>query len=250
MLSFQKSEDIICAVKDKNDKIIKYVYLHDNEKDGDDNFEELSLSNGFTFQQIPNKNKERDCIYVAGMAGSGKSYYMMQFVKEYIKVYPKRNIYLFSYKNEDKSLDSIKKIERIDINDKDFLNEELTYEDFKSSLVIMDDVDCVPNKKLKTKILNLVNQLLQIGRSYEITVCWACHEVLNSHETKIILSECHSLTIFPRTMGNRKLKYLLEEYFGFDKQQIQKINSLKSRWTTIYKTYPKVIMSQHDIYVL
>jgi len=51
-------------------------------------------------------------------------------------------------------------------------------------------------------------------------------------------------------MGNRKLKYLLEEYFGFDKQQIQKINSLKSRWTTIYKTYPKVIMSQYDIYVL
>ncbi len=72
-----------------------------------------------------------------------------------------------------------------------------------TSMVIFDDIDCIPDKKLKLKVFNILQQILQIGRHDDITVCFAAHEVPNRNETKAILSECHSITIFPKTNGTK-----------------------------------------------
>ena len=50
-------------------------------------------------------------------------------------------------------LTEVKKIQRIDIYDKDFLNEDLDPEEFANSVVVMDD------QKLKNKILALFKKL-------------------------------------------------------------------------------------------
>jgi hypothetical protein len=253
MLSFENNinnEKPLCIIKDKSAKEVSKIYLFEKANGNIEGFEDLDIRDEFLFQQIPNQNNERDCIYVAGMSGSGKSYYIKDFVLQYIRKYPSREIILFSFKNEDKTLDAIKKIRRIDIYDAEFSNENLETPDFEDSLVIFDDIDCIPDKKLKNKLLNLLQQILQIGRSYKVTVCFACHEVCNGHETKPVLNECHSLTVFPRTMGNKKLKYLLENYFGMDKEQIEKLRTVDSRWVTIFKSYPRIVMGQQQIYVL
>jgi hypothetical protein len=253
MLAFENNtnnEKPICIIKEKSAKEVAKIYLFEKANGNIDGFDNLQIHEEFLFQQIPNLNNERDCIYVAGMSGSGKSYYIKDYVLEYIKKFPKCEIVLFSFKNEDKTLDAVKKIRRIDIYNAEFLNEELDTPDFEDTLVIFDDIDCIPDKKLKNKLLNLLQQILQIGRSYHVTVCFACHEVCNGHETKPVLNECHSLTIFPRTMGNKKLKYLLENYFGMDKEQIEKVKNIESRWVTIFKSYPRIVMGQQDIYIL
>lgn len=254
MLSFTEGDNKInpiCIINDKGTKArVSEVYLYEKVRSDFEGFKELELIDNFEFQQIPNHNNERDCIYVAGMSGSGKSYYIKEFTLQYIKRYPKQEITLFSFKKEDKTLDAIKKINRIDIYDTEFINEDLEAPDFSDSLVIFDDIDCIPDKRLKNKLLNLLQQILQIGRSYHVTVCFACHEVCNGHETKPVLNECHSLTIFPRTMGNKKLKYLLENYFGMDKEQIEKVKNIDSRWVTIFKSYPRVVMGQQNIYIV
>jgi len=41
---------------------------------------------------IPNVSKERQVIYCSGMSGSGKSYYIMQYSKQYQKMYPKNDV--------------------------------------------------------------------------------------------------------------------------------------------------------------
>jgi len=247
-MNFTKGSPI-ANIMDKNDKVYGTIYLDDNKKN-DDNIKELELGDGYHFQQTVNTERERDIIYVAGPSGSGKSYYIREYVKQYIKLYPKRSIYLFSYLDEDETLDKIKKIQRIDIFNKEFLLSDIKSADFKDSLVILDDVDAIREKGIKNKIYNLVNQMLTMGRHDNVTVCYACHEVCNRNETKVILNESHSLTIFPKVYGSKKLQYLLESYYGMNKAEIEKFKSLDSRTVTIMRSYPKIVMSERNIYML
>jgi hypothetical protein len=39
---------------------------------------------------------ERQCLYICGQSGSDKSYFTTNYVKEYKKMFPKRNIYVNS----------------------------------------------------------------------------------------------------------------------------------------------------------
>ena len=86
--------------------------------------------------------------------------------------------------------------------------------------------------------------MLTMGRHDNVTVCYACHEVCNRNETKVILNESHSLTIFPKVYGSKKLQYLLESYYGMNKAEIEKFKSLDSRTVSIFRSYPKIVMSE------
>ena len=60
-------------------------------------------------------------------------------------------------------------------------------------------------------------------------------------------SESHSITFFINGMGGKSMKYLLDQYLGFNKQQIEKVKNIKSRWTTVLKTFPQIVMSQRHM---
>ena len=38
---------------------------------------------------------DRNCVYISGPSGAGKSYLAAQFIKEYIRKYPKNNVFIF-----------------------------------------------------------------------------------------------------------------------------------------------------------
>ena len=211
MLSLKNVENKkpILFVKNKDNKKVGEVFLLDKKNEKVDGFNELEIEESHHFQLIPDLNKKRDCIYVAAQSGAGKSYFCTQYLKEYIKMHPKNPIYLFSYLDEDETIDEIKKINRFDIHDKEFMDEELNPKDFKDSCIVLDDIEMISEKKLKNKILDFFKKLLQVGRHFNTTVVFACHEVCNGNETKTILNECHSVTIFPKVAGNKKLTYLL-----------------------------------------
>jgi hypothetical protein len=64
------------------------------------------------------------------------------------------------------------------------------------------------------------------------------------------LNECNSITFNYRTFGNRTLKYLLDSYLGLDKKQIERLKKLDGRMITILKTYPKLVLSEKELYIL
>ena len=70
-------------------------------------FNSLKLSPDAKFQQIPDKDTERQITYITGASGSGKSTYIKNYCKEYKKIFKKNEIYLFSSLGEDESLDEI-----------------------------------------------------------------------------------------------------------------------------------------------
>ena len=135
----------IAKITDK--KKSKYVYL-DEKSDAIHNYKELKLKDG-EFQFVPNIKFRIN--YIVGASGSGKSYFASKLAEEYKILHPKNPIYLLSYLSDDSSIDRIKGIRRIQLND-NFLDTTLECEDFKNSLTIWDDDDCITDKKMKLKL--------------------------------------------------------------------------------------------------
>jgi hypothetical protein len=94
--------------------------------------------------------------------------------------------------------------------------------------------------------------ILDTGRHEKVFFIRTSHMPTAGVSTKHILLECHAVTLYPSTLGQQSLKYLLQDKIGFSKQQIEKIQKLgeTSRWVTIYTaTCPRVILSEHGIYL-
>lgn len=116
--------------------------------------------------------------------------------------------------------------------------------------MIFDDIDSVVNKKTKEKIFGLLNKMLRLGRHHNITVLYLGHEIYASPELKHILNESMTVTFFQKRLNYKKLKYLLEEYFGLSKSQIQQIRGIKDRSTTFIKGDDNIILSQSQCFIL
>ena len=225
------------------------IYVNSNPKAKIKNpMTELVVKDTQIVQMIPNKKKERFISYVSGQSGSGKSYFTNKLAEEYHSMYPKRAIYLFSLLTEDKSI-KCKHIKRIKL-DNNFLKTDLSLADMKNCLLIFDDIDCIKQKHIKGKLDHIVDTLCQVGRHSNSSLVFVSHMPCNGKDTKMILNECNNITIFPKTMGNRSLRYLLGEYFGLDKKQIQKIKKLDSRHITLVRSYPMVLLHEKGAFLL
>lgn len=238
-MNFEKGAILAKVLNSKlKDDILKVTDKTDDVKD---HFETYECKDKETIQQIPDKQKERSILYVTGASGSGKSYYTYLYCEQYKKMYPKNPIYLISSVNDDSSIDKIKGLKRFILDDK-FLNTPIGVEDFKNSMVIFDDTDCLTNKLMRNKINGILGLILETGRHFNTSCIYTSHVANAGLDTKKILNESHSITLFPASLGGRALKYLLDNYLGFNKEQIKKVKKLKSRWVTITKSYPMVVL--------
>jgi hypothetical protein len=105
------------------------------------------------------------------------------------------------------------------------------------------------NKKIREEVCKLQNQLLEVGRHYNITCICTNHLPTNGKDTRRILNEAHSFTYFPHAATGR-IKYFLTEYLGLDKKTIAYMKRQNSRWATIFKNYPGEYMLEHEIGLL
>ena len=251
MLNLEGSGRPVCRIVGKGKgKGSKVIYVTDDENNVINCFKMIGCKEDEHMQQIPNFISERDVLYIAGQSGSGKSYYLKNFCKQYNAIFPDRSIYLLSPVQNDISLDGIKNVKRINIDTDEFLEIDLECDDFKESLVAFDDCDSIKDKPLRRKIDAILSMLLNRGRHTKTTVVYISHLLCNGQETKQILNEAHSITIFPKSLGGRALKYLLENYLCLDKNQIDQIKNLNSRHVTVCKTYPTSIIYDKGIYLL
>ena len=220
-----------------------------NTKEHEDGQNRIDLKGDLKFQQIPSAS-ERDVLYVSGMSGSGKSFYTSEFLKQYHKRWPKRDVFLFSSIDEDKCLDSLKFVKRVDIKKPEFLAMDLSAKDFPDSCVIFDDCDVITNKAIKKHVFLILDSILQTGRHAKTTCVYTSHAACNGLATKIILAEATSITIFPLTSGNKNLKYLCDGYLGLDKHQIADLKKIKGRWVTCVRAWPRCILTEQRCYLL
>jgi hypothetical protein len=242
-LNFDEFGKMLCKVGDK-----RVLYLSD--KPVEDGVNELKTKGDATIQHIPDKKTERSVLYITGMSGSGKSVYATKYIEQYHKMYPKNEIFIFSSLAEDATLDKLKYTKRIKIKSEPFLSAELDTADFANSLCLFDDCDVISAKHIKAKVFTLLNAFLETGRHFGISVIFTSHNATMGLDTKRILNECHSVTLYPRNLGGKTSKYLLDGYLGLGPEQIRRIKSSPSRWVTICKTYPQICLSEKEAWVI
>jgi hypothetical protein len=208
---------------------------------------EINLNDGSSIEMLPPLNASQRFV-IAGMTGSGKSTQVREYVKKYHKMYPDNKIFLFSQHEKDPIYDSIKYFVRVKI-DEDLIEDPITLEELKNSLVIMDDVDNIQNKKLSESLIKLINDINCNGRHHNISCIVTLHILMNYQKTKSLLSDISGALLFltgSKYAINRYLKF----YAGLDAQQIKKITSLKSRWFYISLTVPQYIISEYNAFII
>jgi len=227
---------IVSMCENEDDEYIRYV-------------KEIKLEGENKFELIPNTKADRDVIYYSGPAGVGKSYAMASYLRNYKKSFKDRPVYLFSEKESDDVLDSIRDLKRVKM-DEQMINDPLDLKDFNEEpcCVIFDDIDSL-EKKLKVAVYTLLNKLLKVGRSYKISVLVSSHSSCDGHDTKSMLNESTIIVFYPTTY-NRSIKYLCENYIGMNKYDIAKMRSHKSRWCAYIKTYPSCIVQEKNVFCM
>ena len=239
----------VAIIKNGNGKLKNKIIFVDEKDKAIHPFNELKIEGNETyFQIIPNTKVERQILYINGQSGSGKTYFIKQYLVEYKKLFPKNSIYCFSPFDDDISYDGVK-IQNIKIED-ELIDDNLTSKDFENCMCIFDDVEAISNRALKKEILRIMDDILTTGRHYRVSACVVFHEACAGNQTKKVLNESSSITFFPVVMGTRALKYLCESYLGLDQAQIKRIRKLKTRACTIIKAYPKICVSNKEIFCL
>ena len=241
MLSFSKGEKIALINGGKYDG--KFLKMDINNTKG---FNNIHINDGVIIP-LPNK-KIVEKIYISAPSGSGKSTYAGNYIKQYKKMFPDDEIYLFSSIDEDKALDKYKP-KRI-LFDEDFIEDPIKPDEIEHSLCIFDDTDTIREKEIRNSINNLRDWLLEQGRHFNIRMLITSHILMNYQATRRILNEATCVVVFPKSgSGTYHIKQFLKIYCGMDKKQIDKILNLNSRWVAIYRSYPQYVLYEKGVYL-
>ena len=241
-LSFRKMELIRDAIHSKRRPVnreLAQIYDHAMKLMGENEDKEVVLSEA-EFVPIFDSKQERSVFMVCGMSGSGKSTYTAALCKTYHQQYPRNRIILFSNKLEDPVFDILSYVDRITISD-DLLDDPITLNELKNSLVLFDDVECNPSKEIAKELIRISDLILQQGRSFRCSFVYISHQSNNYKATRNVLNEAHHIVVFPAMTTRYSLNYLFGKYFGFDKAVISKICKLPSRWVQVTKSPPCIL---------
>jgi Cdc6-like AAA superfamily ATPase len=232
----------------------------------------VKLNEG-VFKLLPkerhNKELKREVHYIAGPAGSGKTYQAIKILREYKKKFPENNIIFVSTVNDNKELKKLKPF-LINITDPNMIktnffdeetkirfisNPEADFEDqkceFADSIIVFDDLEAITDKRFE-KVLyeELINPALSIGRHFRTSVIMIKHQLLDYNKTRTLLLEMDFLHVFPQTQ-RRQIRNCLQNYIGLEKDVIDLImNEFKTRCLIVHTKYPQALITHDSLYAL
>lgn len=211
----------------------------------------IKLPDESTFQPIPDPDpKARQIWYVAGISGSGKSYFAKGIAENYKKLFPDREIYLISKYNvdDDDTLGKMRIGRPKSISLDSLLNDYPDINEFENCLVIFDDYDTLspPYDKVVQK---LIDDLAIRGRHTATSMCVLSHYLTNYKKTRLILGEAHFIVLYPMATSFKAMKYVCEHHCGLTKDEVQSLKKL-GRWVCIHKVFPQYLISQHTARLL
>ena len=243
MLNKFVGREIAIVENKKNNNDGVYV-LADKKKHKIECFDDLKLNKHEFKMAVDPLDRAH---YFAGPPGSGKSFLVCRYAKSYMKKYPKNKVYLFSEKETDETIDQCKGIKRIQL-DESLVEDPLNWEELHDSLVIFDDVDSISDKSIKKELAHLANKILMLGRDRNIFIIVTNHNLTNANSTRDILNNCNTITYFPHACSAKSVLYLVENYANGNKRDVLRIKATHSRWCTIFKNYPPVILTDKEVW--
>lgn len=188
---------------------------------------------------------KREIILVSGPSGSGKSHWIKNYVRNYVRIYPHNDVYLISSLKKDETLDALDMIKRIDV-DKLVASPSKDVYTWSDALVIIDDVEGLD--KPKAAAVQAVQDLIASeGRHSHTSLIRAAHLSTNYKETRLLLQEAHGYVLFPQAGAHSQYMYLLTKYGGMDKKLASAFLQTPSRWVYIHHTMPKYTLTAESL---
>lgn len=247
MISIKKSptSKIAAIIRDEEGESMldgKIVYVDTNGNGRKELYLEYE-----NMEIMPTREPER--LYISGSNGSGKSYVAGVYCMNYNQLFPKNKIVLVSPHADDAYKD-IGNLLKLDINDESIYDEPLNIERFRNCLLVFDDIDGLANKKHKSFLENWQREIILNGRKLNIWCISISHMLMNSAQTRHIISESSRTIIFPKSGSTYHMDRYMRIYCGFNKEQINRVLHLDSRWVCISNTAPQYVLFDKGIYLL
>jgi hypothetical protein len=252
MLNTSRGTPVAMIDGGENDGKIIYV---DEKCTKDNGFDEIDLLEGGTVRPFMDFINERCVCFLGGPAGSGKSTFAINLIKDYLKLFPETEFYLFSRTDgrKDPAFKGVK-INQIKL-DESILENPIDIEKelgSRKSILFFDDCGTIINDDVRKYVEKLMMDIMEVGRRLQINIIITNH-LINPNDRKfgrVLLNEMQFFCCFPRSGSSYQIRYCLKNYFGLSKKQIDHIMKLPSRWVYISKKYPMTVMSEKGIYIL
>lgn len=258
MFSFDKKGALkpIAIIKSNDDLNGKLLYLH-RKKDGmipKGYFDEITLTSG-KFEYFPEVREDySDVILCSGKKGSGKSTLvgkMAQKIKDVYDLDDQDVVVLKKSHIKDKAFEDLNP-DYIYV-DNDFLEREYTIDDFtnqdgKPKVVIIDDNDVIPSEKLKKSLYSLQDTIAVEGRKHKIFEFVVRHSLCQNKDTKLIISECDYVLLFPEGFTS-DINYFLKTYCDFSTDLIKDIKRTRSHWMLLSRIAPTFILLENRCFI-
>lgn len=205
---------------------------------------EYRLDDG-KMQVLPSKETER--VFVAGKSGSGKSYFTAFYMREYLEMFPDREVYLFSTHEGEKAYE---KIDHTAIPlDEGFVENPPALEDLKDSLCVFDDCDNLQDKKISKACDKLNADLVCNGRKHGIHVVTLAHQLMEYQRTRGQLNEANRIVFFPQGSQYHNQRFL-KVYAGLGGDWVKRILAEKSRWICLDTRVPTSYVTENAVVVI
>jgi len=154
-------------------------------------------------------------------------------------------VYIFSALNADPVFDKIidehpNKVHRVNVN-AELLNDPIGMDEIeKGSLLIFDDID-VLGTKLRKYIYDVINQVLQIGRHFDLSIIITSHLINGTDRNfnRIVMNESHYVVLFLHGLARKHVKYWADTYAGLDTTDLKQLYKLAGRSVVFHKNYPQ-----------
>ena len=128
---------------------------------------------------------------------------------------------------------------------------DLKLENYKNSILVFDDVENLSrDKKKQEEYERFLDEILNVGRSFKISIIVISHVLCNFNKTKVILMECDKVVMFPNSGAKFAYVNFMHNYFGMGKRFTRKVLNTKSRWVVLNKSCPLYIVTDSSIQVL
>jgi GTPase SAR1 family protein len=255
MLSYDDGK-LIANVYNDREKLVNPIYYNDLDERQTKITNKLRIEKGFIFpeiQKIDKDDEQTERLFISGPSGVGKSSFIAQYIHFWSVKYPNCPILLFSSKKEDKQLDGIKNLIRVQIDEDILVNpftlNEITIKKKPAYLCIFDDIEDFSNKKVSNEVRRFCEECLRLGRSYHIYSIVVHHQPTDYRATRNYLLESSAVVIFPRRAPSNVYNYLLEKKLMINKDNINLINKLNSNWVYIRRSYPNTITSNKYVLI-
>lgn len=268
-----KSDTLIAEVIGGNNDN-DFIFAHEtttNEKPVG-MYNEIKLPDGELQPVPPISDSIGGHVFIPGSTGCGKSYFCVKYAVAYQETHPDNPVYLVSYVPEEtlikETINNIPNVVRIPIEH--IVEGKVTCESIANSMIIFDDVDAIPPiadeppgigiktkansksaaKKAFEKVMALRDQVLTLGRHFKVLGVITSHVALKGVETAKVLNEASLFVVFPKHSSAHQVESMLHKYVGLSRQQIERINSIPSRWVGVNRSGIRYVIYDKGCYIL